>query len=67
MDADDMVICELHGTLTPGRVARVALERFEDEAWLRSTRERLAALYAPHVGAAERMAASLLALAGSVQ
>ena len=65
MDADDMVICELHGTLTPGRVARVALERFDDAAWLRVARERLAALYAPHVGAADRMAASLLAFAGS--
>ena len=67
MDANDMVICELHGTLTPGRVARVALERFDDAAWLQRSRERLAALYAPHVGAADRMAASLLALAGSVR
>lgn len=65
MDAGDMVICELHGTLTPGRVARVTIERYDDRAWLASARERLAALYAPHVGAADRMAASLLKLGGS--
>ena len=65
MDADAMVIDELHGTLTPGRVARAALERFDDAAWLASSRERLGSLYADHVGAADRMAESLLTLAGS--
>jgi hypothetical protein len=65
MDADDMVICELHGTLTPGRVARVALERFDDAAWLNDARVRLLAVSAPHAGAADRMAASLLELGGS--
>jgi lipid-A-disaccharide synthase len=64
MDAGDMVIEELHGTLTPGRVARVALERYDDRAWLQRSRERLSALYANHVGAADRMAESLLALSG---
>lgn len=64
MDAGDMVIEELHGTLTPGRVARVALERFDDDAWLAQSRERLSLLYAGHVGAADRMAESLLKLTG---
>lgn len=65
MDAGESLICELHGTLTPGRVGRVALERLVDEAWLASSRARLAALYADHVGAADRMAESLIELAGS--
>ena len=65
MDAGESLICELHGTLTPGRVGRVALERLADHAWLASSRERLAALYAGHVGAADRMAESLIELAGS--
>lgn len=64
IDANTMVIHELHGTLTPGRVARVALDLFADDAALASMRERLAALYRDHVGAADRMAESLLALAG---
>jgi lipid-A-disaccharide synthase len=62
MDAGESLICELHGTLTPGRVGRVALERLADEAWLASSRKRLAALYADHVGAADRMAESLIEL-----
>ncbi|HTU71864.1 MAG TPA: hypothetical protein VMF11_16290 [Candidatus Baltobacteraceae bacterium] len=65
MDADESLICELHGTLTPGRVARVALERLEDAGWLRESGSRLAALYAQHVGAADRMAESLIDLAVS--
>ena len=64
MDAGEMVIEELHGTLTPGRVARVALERFEDRAWQTRSRKLLSELYAHHVGAADRMAESLLALTG---
>jgi lipid-A-disaccharide synthase len=64
MDADAMVICELRGTLSPGRVARVVLERYDDVAWLAATSARLGALYADHVGAADRMAVSLLELAG---
>ncbi|MBV8345169.1 MAG: hypothetical protein JO190_09295 [Candidatus Eremiobacteraeota bacterium] len=63
MDAGAPLMCELHGTLTPGRVARVALERYDDRAWLESAREGLARLYRDHVGAADRMATSLLALA----
>jgi hypothetical protein len=65
IDADAMIIAELHGTLTPGRVARVALERYDDAPWAKTAGERLAGLYADHVGAADRMAESLLALGGS--
>ncbi|HTC29674.1 MAG TPA: hypothetical protein VK702_03045 [Candidatus Acidoferrum sp.] len=65
IDAGESLVCELHGTLTPGRVGRVALERLTDQAWLASSRERLGALYADHVGAADRMAESLIELAGS--
>ncbi len=65
MDADESLVCELHGTVTPGRVGRVALERLDDGAWLSRSRELLAALYADHVGAADRMAESLIQLAGS--
>jgi lipid-A-disaccharide synthase len=65
MDAGESLICELHGTLTPGRVGRIALERLGDQAWLASSRERLVALYADHVGAADRMAESLIELAAS--
>ncbi|HEY1429422.1 MAG TPA: hypothetical protein VGF18_07600, partial [Candidatus Tumulicola sp.] len=64
IDAGEMVLCELHGTVTPGRVARVTLERYDDASWLRTTSERLERLYLDHAGAADRMAASLLALAG---
>ncbi len=65
IDAGAMVIEELHGTLTPGRVARVALERFDDADWLALSKKRLASLYESHVGAADRMAESLLELGGS--
>jgi hypothetical protein len=64
IDAQEMLVCELHGTLTPGRVARVALERFDDGPWLLARGERLKRLYAAHAGAADRMAESLLQLAG---
>lgn len=65
IDTGEMLIEELHGTLTPGRVARVVLERFNDSAWLDDRRTRLAQLYRDHVGASDRMAESVLALAGS--
>jgi lipid-A-disaccharide synthase len=64
MDANDMVIWELHGTVTPGRVARVALERYDDRAWVESSGARLADLYRGHAGAADRMAESILSLTG---
>ena len=62
IDAGAMLIDELHGTLTPGRVARAAAERLHDETWLRERSQALAALYREHVGAASRMAEHLLAL-----
>lgn len=65
MDAGEAIVQELHGTLTPGRVARVALERYDDARWIASSKTRLASLYADHVGAADRMAESLLELTGS--
>ncbi|MDQ2871801.1 MAG: hypothetical protein M3R35_01585 [Candidatus Eremiobacteraeota bacterium] len=63
IDADEMLIHEMHGTLTPGRVARVVLERFDDTAWLERSGRELATLYRAHAGASERMARSLLELA----
>jgi hypothetical protein len=65
IDAQADIIRELHGALTPGRVARVALESYDDRAWLEASKSALAALYGDHVGAADRMAASLLQLSGS--
>ncbi|MBV8490557.1 MAG: hypothetical protein JO199_08510 [Candidatus Eremiobacteraeota bacterium] len=65
MDADEMLVWEVHGTVTPGRIARVALERYDDAAWVARTGARLAELYREHAGAAERMAESLLELGGS--
>ncbi len=64
IDAGEMLVHERHGTLTPGRVARVALDRYVDRAWLARTAEALGALYAEHVGAADAMAGALLELAG---
>lgn len=63
MDARAALIREVHGTVTPGRIARVALECYDDRAWLASAADGLARLYRDHVGAADRMADSLLALA----
>jgi hypothetical protein len=62
IDAGKFLICELHGTLTPGHVARVALERLADEGWLERSGTALSQLYRDHVGAADRMAESLLQL-----
>jgi hypothetical protein len=49
--------------VTPGRIARVAIEAYDDRAWLTASATALAALYRDHVGAADRMAASMLELA----
>jgi hypothetical protein len=57
------LIRELHGTVTPGRVARVALEAYDDGVWRRDSAAALSLLYRDHAGASERMAESLLALA----
>lgn len=62
MDAGTMLIHELHGTLTPGRVARITLERFHDQAWLEESAQALGALYREHVGAAARMAEYLIGM-----
>lgn len=62
IDAGAQLVCELHGTLTAGRIARVALDRAADAAWLQRTSQALADLYREHVGAATRMAAGLLTL-----
>lgn len=62
IDLGAMVVRELHGTLTPGRVARVTLDSFEDRPWLAESASRLAGLYARHAGAADRMATGLLDL-----
>jgi len=67
IDTQRSIVHELHGTLTPGRVARVAIERFDDRAWLAASKAELGALYGEHVGAADRMAESLLRLTGFYQ
>lgn len=63
MDAGTALIREVHGTVTPGRVARVTLDGYDDSAWIAEAGSALAALYRDHVGAAARMADSLLDLA----
>jgi lipid-A-disaccharide synthase len=63
IDAGEMLVHEVHGTVTPGRIARIALERYDDTAWIASAGSRLAQLYSRHAGAADRMAEQLLALA----
>lgn len=62
IDAGAMLIAELHGTLTPGRVARITLEHANDKAWLQQSAQALGALYREHVGAAARMAEHLLSV-----
>ncbi|HET6276051.1 MAG TPA: hypothetical protein VFE16_09005 [Candidatus Cybelea sp.] len=63
MDAGAPLIREVHGTVTPGRIARVALDSYDDREWLASAGEALSRLYRDHIGAADRMASSLLDLA----
>jgi lipid-A-disaccharide synthase len=63
MDAGRTVVREIHSTITPARMARIALESYDDAAWLASVSPQLAALYRDHVGASARMAESLLELA----
>jgi hypothetical protein len=62
IDAQSELVRELHGTLTPGRVARETLDRAADTPWLARTSQALAGLYREHVGAAARLAAGILAL-----
>jgi hypothetical protein len=63
IDAGVPLIREVHGTITPGRIARVALESYDDRAWQASAGQALRQLYYGHVGASGRMADSLLELA----
>jgi hypothetical protein len=63
VDANALLVREVHGTITPGRVARVALEAYDDRSWIAQTGERLGELYRDQIGASDRMAESLLALA----
>lgn len=60
MDAGYEIVRELHGTLTPGRVARVALQSWDDAKWLRETSQALLMLYIEHRGASARMARDIL-------
>ncbi len=62
IDVQEEIVRELHGTLTPGRVARITLELASDSQWLARTAQALGGLYREHAGAAQRMAAGILAL-----
>ncbi len=65
IDAGETLMPEMRGTLFPGDIARrIAAYAHDDEGRARDA-ARLRALYAAHVGAAERMARALLACAGS--
>ena len=67
MDAGEELIREYHGTLSPGRVARLTLSALDDGTWLTQVGNRLQNLYAAHAGAAGRMAESLLAMGRDVR
>lgn len=60
IDAGRELDPEIAGTLLPSQVARVAAERWRDADWCARTGATLRELYAPHAGAAERMADALL-------
>lgn len=62
IDADESLIEELRGTLTPGHVAQTVAARFHDTPWLERTGAQLQRLYRDHAGAATRMASALLAM-----
>ncbi|MBV8531708.1 MAG: hypothetical protein JO104_10355 [Candidatus Eremiobacteraeota bacterium] len=63
IDAGAALVREVHGTVTPGRIARVAIDAYDDVSWIASAGEGLAQLYRDQIGASDRMAESLLALA----
>lgn len=65
IDAGRAIVAELHGTLTPGRVARAAFARLDDPAWLAQAAQASADLYREHRGAAGRMACEILELCAS--
>jgi len=60
IDAGRELDPELRGTILPSRAASVVAERFLDGAWHAETSAALRELYAPHAGAAGRMADALL-------
>ncbi len=60
MDAGEMLMPELRGTLTPGEVARRVAAYAADAPARERAATHLRALYAHHAGASERMARSLL-------
>ncbi|MGC8485492.1 MAG: hypothetical protein ACP5O6_07670 [Candidatus Baltobacteraceae bacterium] len=62
IDAGEELVRELHGTLTPGRVARVAMATYDDHAWRTRVALRTKELYFGHAGAAQRLAESLLVM-----
>lgn len=62
IDAGDVLMPELRGTLMPGEVARRIAAYADDAAGRATAAVRLRDLYAAHVGAADRMARSLLGL-----
>ncbi len=62
IDAGEMLMPELRGTLMPGHVARRVAEYASDEAARNAASRRLRDLYAKDAGAATRMAHSLLQL-----
>jgi len=63
IDAGCALVREVHGTVTPGRIARIALDSYDDQDWIRASGDALGALYRDHIGAADRMADSLLRMA----
>jgi lipid-A-disaccharide synthase len=63
MDAGEMLMPELRGTLMPGAVATSVAAYADDTEALARDGARLRSLYANHAGAAERMARSLLGIA----
>ncbi len=60
MDAGEMLMPELRGTLTPGEVARRVAAYAADAPARERAATTLRALYARHAGASERLARSLL-------
>lgn len=60
IDAQEMLMPELRGAITPGHIANVVAAYASDDALRAKASERLQTLYTAHAGAAERMAHSLL-------
>jgi lipid A disaccharide synthetase len=60
MDAGEMLMPELRGTLMPGGLAASVAAYADDDAARSRAASSLRTLYVDHIGAAERMARSLL-------